>query len=257
MTYGCLFDIKRYAIHDGPGIRVTLFFQGCPMTCWWCHNPEGIRAIPHGADSEYNPVKIIRKMSIEEILREIEKDILFFDESGGGATFSGGEPLIQNQFLFEILCECKKREIHTALDTTGYAPSEIVRSIMDHVDLFLYDLKLMDEAQHEKYTGVSNRIILENLEMLAAEGKEIIIRFPLIPGISDAGGNLSRMTEYLSSLKNIRTIHILPFHKTAQRKYKHLHLEDKVKDIQPPTPDQLDAVQRRFEQEGYRVHIGG
>jgi pyruvate formate lyase activating enzyme len=269
MLYDSLFDIKRYAIHDGPGIRVTVFLRGCPLQCWWCHNPEGIRSITDdsNADSEslnkqnskalYGSKNISCKMSVDQVVREIEKDVLFFDESGGGVTFSGGEPLVQSEFLDAVLRECKRREIHTAIDTTGYASSEILEQVMHHVDLFLYDLKLMDNDLHLKYTGVSNRCILENLKMLVDQGKNIAIRFPLIPGITDSDDNLSAMVDYLSCLRRISNIHILPFHNTAQHKYKRLDMEDKTGEILPPTLDQIESVKLRFEDAGLSVHIGG
>jgi len=253
---GHIFDIKRYAIHDGPGIRITIFLQGCPLNCWWCHNPEGIRAIP-GSSAEAGDFKSRRVMTVAELMREIEKEILFFDESGGGATFSGGEPLIQHRFLQAALRECRRRDIHTTLDTSGYAPMEIMDSIVDVVDLFLFDLKLIDEKKHEFYTGVSNQPILANLQRLADRGKDIIVRFPLIPGITDTEDNLVQLTNHILSLRRIQTIHILPYHHTAQEKYRRLGVENRMKDISPPSPDLVEAVKIRFEKAGLHVHIGG
>ncbi len=267
--YGSLFDIKRYAIHDGPGIRVTIFMRGCPLQCWWCHNPEGIRSLSddcnadgeflnkQNSNSRYGAKNISSRMSVDEVLREIEKETLFFDESGGGVTFSGGEPLVQSEFLDAMLRESKQREIHTAIDTTGYASQEILEQVMHNVDLFLYDLKLMDNDMHLKYTGVSNCCILNNLKMLADQGKNIAIRFPLIPGITDTDDNLSAMVNYLSCLRKISTFHILPFHNTAQHKYKRLDMEDKTGEIAPPTLDQIESVKLRLEDAGLSVHIGG
>lgn len=257
MTLGYLFDIKRYAIHDGPGIRVTLFLQGCPLRCWWCHNPEGIRTIHGASNAEQKPIKIIRTVTVREVLAEIEKDTVFFDESGGGVTFSGGEPLIQHQFLNAVLDECRRREIHTVVDTSGYAPTGVVQSVMDRVNLFLYDLKLMDDGEHERYTGVSNRPILENLRLLVESGKKVIVRFPLIPGINDTEENLSRMLDFLVSLQKIEKMSILPFHQTAQAKYRRLELEDKTHTIQPPTPERIAVVKERFERAGFLVQVGG
>jgi pyruvate formate lyase activating enzyme len=256
MTQGYLFDIKRYAIHDGPGIRVALFLQGCPLRCWWCHNPEGMRTAPSESLGDRQNSKV-RLMTTADAIREIEKEILFFDESGGGVTFSGGEPFIQRRFLSGMLDECRKREIHTAVDTSGYAPREIVQSMMDRVDLFLYDLKLMDEREHERYTGVSNRLILDNLQMLAESGKRIAIRFPLIPAITDTEENLSRMLDFLVSLQKIDIVSILPFHKTARAKYRRLEMEDRTGEIEPPTPEWTAAVKDRFERAGFRAQIGG
>ncbi|MEW6234139.1 MAG: glycyl-radical enzyme activating protein [Candidatus Omnitrophota bacterium] len=253
---GHIFDIKRYAIYDGPGIRITIFLQGCPLKCWWCHNPEGIRAIPD-SPADAGDFKSRRVMTVSELMREIEKEILFFDESDGGATFSGGEPLIQHRFLQAALRECRQRGIHTALDTSGYAPLEMMDSIAGDVDLFLFDLKLIDEKKHEFYTGVSNQPILSNLKRLADRGRNIVIRFPLIPGITDAEDNLSPLIAHILSLRRIQTIHILPYHQTAQHKYKRLRLENRMNGVSPPSPDLVEAVKIRFEKAGLQVHIGG
>ena len=149
---GIIFDIKRYAVNDGPGIRVTVFLKGCPLRCWWCHNPESHRKLPENCEK---PIRldgcpelsenseIGQRMSIMQVMAEIEKDVVFFDESGGGVTFSGGEPLVQHGFLLELLKTCRQHEIHTTLDTTGYATAQVLESILPFVDLFLYDLKLM------------------------------------------------------------------------------------------------------------------
>lgn len=152
---------------------------------------------------------------------------------------------------------CKKRDIHTAVDTSGYVSQEIFKGIIHYADLFLFDIKLMDEQEHEKFTGVSNRLILENLQMLSESGCPVLIRFPLIPQITDTDENLSRMAEYLLSLKKIHTIHILPFHKTAQRKYERLQIEDKLNSIAVPSTDRVNYIKTYFEQKGFLVHVGG
>jgi len=253
---GYIFNIQRYAIHDGPGIRITIFFQGCPLRCWWCHTPEGMRIVSP-PNEKGNPFKAHRTMTVTEAIREIEKEILFFDESGGGVTFSGGEPLLQHLFLKPVLQACRQREIHTALDTTGYAPPEILASIMEDVDLFLYDLKLMDDSAHEKYTGVSNEPILANLRILAECGKKIIIRFPLIPGITDAPENLVKITDLAASIPSIEAIHILPYHQTAGEKYRRLNMDNRLSDLRPPSPQQIETVRIQLEKSGLPVHIGG
>ena len=241
MQTGTIFDIKRYAIHDGPGIRITIFLQGCPLQCWWCHNPEGIPIEPAPRIRASKEVLTERPVSVRELMEEIEKEIVFFDESGGGVTFSGGEPLMQPVFLQSILEECKKLDLHTALDTTGYASPQHLESVMDLVDLFLYDLKLIDEERHIQYTGVSCQPILENLKRLINHQKDVTIRFPLIPSITDTEENIVELGDYLSSLNRIKTIHILPYHKTASEKYRRLHREDKMKGIEPPAAERIEA----------------
>ena len=165
---GYVFDIKKFAIHDGPGIRTTVFLKGCPLRCWWCHNPESIKQIKIDENNSCtaSETSIVRKYSVNELLKIIQKDLIFYDESDGGVTFSGGEPLIQIDFLELILQKCKSEYIKTAIDTCGYVKTESFERIYKYTDLFLYDLKLFDDELHRKYTGVSNNLIKENLEFL-------------------------------------------------------------------------------------------
>ncbi len=231
---GLIFDIKRYAVHDGPGIRTTLFFKGCPLSCWWCHNPEGIRKEPeevvtvHKMEGKDFPVKetVGRWMTVDEVMREINKERTFMEESEGGVTFSGGEPLWQSEFLEDLLLECKREGYHTAVDTTGHTSRESLRRIMDTTDIFLYDLKHMDDAMHMKFTGVSNRLILENISFLAAEEKDLFIRIPVIPGINNDPGNMNRTLWFLQGLKEaVREVDLLPYHALAAHKYEKFGLD--------------------------------
>ena len=185
MVKGIIFDIKHYAIHDGPGIRTTVFLKGCAASCWWCHNPESqcLEIEKTARTNTFDGICVEEEeivgnlMTVEEVMHEIMKDKVFYDESGGGATFSGGEPLIQPDFLKAVLKHCRNRGIHTTLDTTGYASWETFKSIIPNVDLFLYDIKFVDDSQHQKYTGVSNASILYNLKNLVRHKKKIILRF--------------------------------------------------------------------------------
>ena len=187
---GIIFDIKHYAIHDGPGIRTTVFLKGCPLGCWWCHNPESRSGdIFQYKKQEKIEGRIVEQIetigknyTVPEVMKEIEKDIVFFEESGGGVTFSGGEPFKQTEFLKELLKCCKKQEIHTCVDTTGYVKTDQLEKAALFTDLFLFDLKHFDDKMHIKYTGVSNKQILENLQLLDEMGKSVQIRYPLIPG---------------------------------------------------------------------------
>jgi len=161
---GIIFDIKRFAVHDGPGIRTTFFLKGCPLNCWWCHNPE---SISKGIffDKKQN-VAIGKKYSVQDILIEAEKDRIFFDESDGGITLSGGEPLLQYEFTLEIVKELHQAGFHVSLDTTGYTSEKRISEIAEYVDLFLFDLKHLNDSLHKKFTGVSNIQILNNLRLL-------------------------------------------------------------------------------------------
>jgi len=296
---GLIFDVQRYSIHDGPGIRTTVFFKGCPLRCWWCHNPEGIdsgkelmyfeykclhcgtcaHVCPMGA-IEFDGIPIIRRSmciacgscsaacpsdalkligkeyTVGELMKEIERDVLYFDNSGGGITFSGGEPLYQHEFLLEVLKECKKIDIHRTLDTSGFAPQGVLASVADYVDLFLYDLKLIDEKEHIKYTGVSNAQIKENLRFLVDYGraKDVIIRFPVIPEITDTADNVEALAEFISSIKGLKEIDLLPFHDISE-KYNRLDKDYKMTVHKSPSRERLMEIKRKFEAIGLYVKL--
>lgn len=264
---GYIFDIKKYSINDGPGIRTTVFFKGCPLNCWWCHNPESQRGEPEKFDgytyrwnSYDNPDKkniIGRAVHTNEVMREIEKDIPFYEESKGGVTFSGGEPLLQIEFLFTLLKECKRKDIHTAVDTTGYAPFEYLEKIYDLTDIFLFDLKLMDDEKHIYYTGVSNKIIHENLFMLTAKGTKVIIRIPIIPDITSTDENFDSLIKFISSLRNIKELDLLPFHKSAHSKYAKMNKINKLPHLETVSDEKMDYIKERFSVIGLPVKIGG
>lgn len=299
---GIIFDVKRYAIHDGPGIRTTVFLKGCPLQCQWCQNPEGIesgpeifvrqkrcaedcdacvsacsqRAISKDGNSieidrekcdfcgkcedacVYEALEIVgREVTVAEALVEMERDRVFFDESGGGITFSGGEPLMQFDFFEALLAEIKKRNIHVTLDTSGYVPFKDLERVSDKVDLFLYDLKIMDDEKHKEYTGVSNRIILENLRKLAEKGKPVAVRIPLISGVNDDDQSIQLLTEYLRSLKNIKYISLLPYHRGGCEKYKNLRKQDPLKEFQPPSGKRIEEIRKILIESGFSVKTGG
>jgi pyruvate formate lyase activating enzyme len=298
MASGSIFNISRYAVHDGPGIRTTVFLKGCPLRCWWCHNPEGVSqerslmffeykcilcktcagVCPAGAFSFANnlhhldrtscnncglcsetcPTEALshagRMIAVTELMQEIEKDVLLYDNSGGGVTFSGGEPLLQHLFLNEALTECKNRDLRTVLDTSGYASEAVLSSVLDRVDVILYDLKLADEEEHRKYTGVSNNPIKENLRMLAdrGRGRDVILRFPVIPGITDTQKNVDALVEFISTLKGINEIDLLLFHDVSE-KYHRLGMEYQMPVRQAPAPSKIKYIKERFESIGLYV----
>lgn len=265
---GIIFDIKQYAIHDGPGIRTTVFFKGCPLDCWWCHNPEGRhnrpeticvrtrRAGPGKTFVEKNE-EFGRIVSVDEVVEEIQKYVIFYDQSGGGVTFSGGEPLMQPEFLKSLLMECRRRDIHTAVDTSGHAPAEVFAEIYALVDLFLFDLKNMDDAAHIKYTGVSNRVTLQNLMMLSRMGNKTQIRLPMIPGITDTEENLEAVLQFIEPLSNIREVSLLPYNRLAEDKLDRFGLPNRMEQRATASDASVDRALRELENRGYRVTIGG
>ena len=192
-------------------------------------------------------------MTVQDVLKEVEKDRIFFDESGGGVTFSGGEPLMQPDFLEALLKEFKKRGIRTTVDTSGYASSEILDRISENVDLFLYDLKVMDPKKHREYSGVSNEIVLENLRRLSEKGKKVIVRIPVIPGVNDDHENMKRIADHLLSFKNIKQINLLPFHRGGVQKYKRLGKKNLTESLQPPSNDKMEEIKKIFIDSGFMI----
>ncbi len=298
---GFVFDIRKFSVHDGPGIRTTVFFKGCPLDCWWCHNPESqsrqteimlwdnrcircgacVEVCPQGAIAQVEDSvltdrtrctrcgtcltacpaeareQVGRAVSVAEVMAEIERDVTFYDESGGGVTFSGGEPLQQRAFLLALLQACQTQEIHTVLDTSGYAAWETLDSVRGLVDLFLYDLKLMDDTRHRQYTGVSNHLILQNLRKLAELGHPTILRVPLIPGINDDEANLRALSELALALPAVQRVDLLPYHHAAAGKYDRLARTYRLPDTRPPTAEQVEALAQSLRARGLSVKIGG
>jgi pyruvate formate lyase activating enzyme len=264
---GIIFDLKKYAIHDGPGIRTTVFLKGCPLHCWWCHNPESRSMNPqplveNGATRppsalfRQNRDIVGREVTVEEVMHEVEKDILYYDESGGGVTFSGGEPLIQPAFLKELLIVSKNTGIHTVVDTCGYIPYEAIETINGWVDLYLYDLKLINESEHIKYTGASNTLIHDNLERLLREGKAVEIRIPLIPDITDTEENIAGTIEYLKSLDASIRLHLLPYNKIGEGKYERFGMTRKLGNLDIQSGQKIASIKYKFQSAGLNLARG-
>lgn len=302
MSESLVFDIKRYSINDGPGIRVTIFFKGCNLNCAWCHNPEGISG---NAEKMYSPSRCIgcgtcvaicpekaitltkdgiitdpilciicgkcadacptkaiemsgKSMSVSEIMDIIEKEKVFFDQSGGGVTFSGGEPLIHSSLLIELLDECGKRGIHRAVDTAGYVNTETILEVAKRTDLFLYDLKMMDTTLHKTWTYVDNQKILQNLAAIADSGAQIIIRIPLIGGINDNVENIEQTAKFIAGLPGTKKeVHLLPYHNIAQNKYFRLGRPGDFEKLQEPDNETLARAIVKFTEYGIVASIGG
>jgi len=246
----CVYKIQRYSIHDGPGIRTTLFFQGCPLSCRWCHNPES-QKMPLPTD-----IKEIKRVA-DQLMEEIEKDLIFYDDSGGGVTFSGGEPLSQPQLLFNLLDQCREKEIHTCVDTSGFADAHILLKAAQKADLILYDIKIMDETAHVEFCGKKVSMVLENLKQLSDHTANVRLRFPLVPQITDIDENIGKMIAFLRKDTKFRKIHILPFHKAGEGKYQNLGIKNELSKVLPPSSLRLATVREQFESQGFTVTIGG
>ena len=197
-----------------------------------------------------------KEMTVAEVMAAVEKDVIFYDDSGGGVTFSGGEPLMQPDFLFELLDTCRQRDIHTVLDTSGFAPADIFRIALEKVDAVFFDLKFMDAGDHKKFTGVSNERILANFQTAARSGKARV-RFPVIPGITDHRENIGRLAKMAASSGKIKRFDLLPYHRTAAAKYRRLGLKNRMNDSAPPTSEQMEMVKEQITRQGFTAHVGG
>jgi len=198
-----------------------------------------------------------QEMTVAQVMAEIERDIPFYDQSGGGVTFSGGEPLLQRDFLLALLRACKERAIHTSVDTCGFATWETVDSMRKHVDLFLYDLKLMDDARHRKFTGVSNELILKNLQRLSAQGHDIFLRVPIIPGINDDAENIRQIGTFAAALPHLNRVDILPYHRAAAEKYHRLNKVYGLPETRPPSDEKMAEISQILRGFGLQVKTGG
>ncbi|TLX76514.1 glycyl-radical enzyme activating protein [Labilibacter sediminis] len=263
---GKIFDIKRFALNDGPGIRTTVFFKGCPLKCSWCHNPESISTkieefeqVRELGGQRFSSIQTIGKIiSSDSLLSELSKDEQFFQQSEGGITFSGGEPMLQVEFLSDIITKCKNKNYNVVIDTAGFCKQADFDHILDQVDLFLYDIKIIDEKKHMDYTGVSNSVVLRNLEFILDKGANVIIRVPIIPDINNEDQDLKLLEEYLIDKKDrIREIHFLPFHNAAESKYKRFNKDYDLNGIKSQNPQELIDIKERFESKGFNVMIGG
>jgi len=296
---GRVFDIQRFSLHDGPGIRTVVFLKGCPLRCLWCDNPESlllfveiaefrekcircmscIKACPEGAITKDNwrinrvlcttcgkcaevcpsgARKVLgEKRSAEGVVREVEKDRLFYENSGGGITLSGGEPLMQPIFSKEILKICREKGIHTAMETCGYASWAEFEKILPFLDLVLYDIKHTDPVKHMEFTRRSNQLISENFANLARLKFPMMIRIPLIPGYTDTRDNIDSVVKLLKPHGYLQQVDLLPYHKLGMGKYERLGKKYKLTRVNPPNEDNIQKIKQMLESRGFEVRVGG
>jgi pyruvate formate lyase activating enzyme len=296
---GRVFNIQRFSIHDGPGIRTTVFLKGCTLRCLWCHNPESIALAPElaffpskcircghcfeaceagalrleGEERRYDKtlcrvcgrcaevcyaeaiVMEGRDVTAEEVVAEVLKDKAFYDNSGGGATLSGGEPLLQAEFAAEVLARCHASGVHTALDTAASVPWAAFERALPHTDLILLDLKLMDSARHREATGVGNELVLDNACRLAAAERPLIIRVPIIPGHTDDAANVAAIADFVRGFPRLEYLELLPYHRFAEGKYRRLGREYGLEGTDAPLADHLDALAALVAARGVRVKV--
>jgi glycyl-radical enzyme activating protein len=278
---GTLFDIQRFCLHDGPGIRTNIFFKGCPLRCVWCHNPESYRkqkeliyrahkcqgcracerVCPNGAHKFDRNIHIVEfekcaqcgmclevccyeavsilgyEMTVDEVIDSVRTDLPYY-RSGGGVTFTGGEPMMQPKFAIQLAEALKKEGIHLCIETCGFTNSEYFEQIMPYVDCFLYDYKATDDVLHKKLTGVSNRLILKNLELINSSGKEIILRCPLIPGINDSDEHLAGIAGIFKRHDMIKRVEVMPYHRMGETKRIQLGCNAALPDIKEASEEE-------------------
>jgi pyruvate formate lyase activating enzyme len=294
MDKGIVFDIQKFSLHDGPGIRTTVFLKGCPLRCLWCHNPEsqsfkvelsfkkdkcvgcgaceavcseGVHKVTESSHTidyskckacgkcvevcAYDALKLYGKvMTVSEIISEVVKDIKYYEKSGGGITVSGGEPLAQPTFTRELLKAAREKGIHTCIESTGYVSTEIIGKLLPYVDLFLYDYKATDARKHEELTGVSNELILQNLQSIYEQGAAIILRCPLIPGVNDFEEHLQGIADMSRKYPLLKGIELLPYHDMGKGKYKELGREYFLGNLKNASEEQKKAWLSFFEAKG-------
>ncbi len=257
-TRGRIFDIQRFSIHDGPGIRTIVFFKGCPLRCRWCCNPEG---------QEYEPVLLKMEDKPErwagsdveagEVMETVKKDMPYYKRSGGGITLSGGECLMQPDFAQALLILSHEAGFSTCIETAGHVSESALLSVLPHTDTVLFDLKHMDSVKHERFTGKPNTRILENICLAAAEAKRLIIRVPVIPGFNDTPEEIRAIARHARTLPRVTELHLLPYHRLGQDKYKATGRSYSMDGILPLSKEKIEYLLSVAEESGLRCQIGG
>lgn len=254
---GRIFDIQRYSIHDGPGIRTIVFLKGCPLRCRWCCNPEGQEWREHDVMVGGNPKHYGEDISVEELMPQLIRDEFYYMRSGGGITLSGGECMAQPDFSAAILHACHDLGYNTCVETTGYQKWELIEKVLPHIDHVLMDIKHMDSAKHKEFTGVPNEIIHENARKFAAADTSLTIRVPVIPTFNNTPEEIRAIAEFAATLDGVEHLHLLPYHRLGQSKYISLGREYYMGDIEPMSHEYMNMLLNEAKKSGLSCQIGG
>ena len=251
MTRGVIFNLAHYAVHDGPGIRTTVFLKGCPLRCIWCCSPQSQSFEPER--SLTNEKVYGREVSADELFAEVSRDAPFWRRSRGGVTLSGGEVLAQPDFAVEFLGICREHNVHTAIETSLFAASDVFRRVADAADLIQFDLKAMDGVLHKKLTGQDNEMILRNAAWLLQSGRECLVRCPMVPGVNDADKELHALGAFVEKHRERACVEILKYHRLGVGIYDELGRIYALPDVQPPTDAEISRAKEILS--GYRINV--
>ncbi len=256
-TKGRIFDIQKFSVHDGPGIRTIVFLKGCVLRCKWCCNPESqeydIQNLTIGGKTKVCG----RDVTVREVISEVLKDMPYYRRSGGGLTLSGGESLCQPDFASALLRAAKENGINTAMESTGYADKAVIDRYLEYLDCFLMDIKHINSHKHELFTGKPNHKILENAHYIAERANELIIRVPVIPSFNDSESEIAQIAEFAASLPNVTRLHLLPYHRLGLDKYKGLGRTYELEHILPPTDEHMEKLRSIVLKYKLDCQIGG
>ena len=239
---GRIFDIQRYSLHDGPGIRTIVFFKGCYLRCRWCCNPESQEYRFQEMEEGGKLRTVGRDVTVSEVMDELVRDAVYYHRSGGGITLSGGECMAQPEFAEALLRAVHEYGYTTAIETTACASHEVVSRLLPHVDYFLMDIKHMDGEKHKAFTGKDNALILENARFIAENAKSLTIRVPVVPTFNDTAEEIAAIARFAASLPGVKELHLLPYHRLGQDKYKGLGRSYTMAHVTPPTNEQMKAL---------------
>ncbi len=256
-TKGRIFDVQKFSVHDGPGVRTIIFLKGCFLRCRWCCNPESQRYEIEKMTMNGKEKIVGRDVTVAEVMEIIEQDRIYYRRSGGGVTLSGGECLVQSDFAAAILRACHDRGINTAIESTGFASFDKIEKLLPHLDLYLMDIKHTDSQKHKEYTTQPNELILENARKIAKSGVELIIRVPVIPGFNCSKEEIASIANFTKSLETVRELHLLPYHRLGEPKYEGLGREYAMKDVGSIPAEHMERLKKTVEDTGLKCQIGG